>query len=74
MRSQNGLDGLHYERRAVLGLALVPLLVRAARAADAAAMPPQLGDRFVFLTGPKKGQVVEVDDLGSTTLKSRRTR
>jgi hypothetical protein len=26
-------------------------------------MPPQLGDRFVFLTGPKKGQVVKVDDL-----------
>src|SRR5215467_4537736 len=63
MRSQNGVDGLRYERRAVLGLALVPLLVRAARAADAAAMPPQLGDRFVFLTGPKKGQVVKVDDL-----------
>jgi len=39
------------------------LLVRAARAEDAAAMPPQLGDRFVFLTGPKKGQVVKVDDL-----------
>ena len=28
-----------------------------------AAMPPQLGDRFVFLTGDKKGQVIRVDDL-----------
>ena len=26
-------------------------------------MPPQPDDRFVFLTGPKKGQVVKVEDL-----------
>lgn len=45
------------------GLALVPLLAGAARADDPAAMPPQLGDNFVFLTGPKKGQVIKVADL-----------
>ena len=63
MRTRNWLDGPCYERRAVLGLALVPLLVSGARADDAAAMPPQPDDRFVFLTGPKKGQVVKVDDV-----------
>ena len=64
MRTRNWLHGACYERRAVvLGLALMPLLVNAARAEDAAAMPPQPDDRFVFLTGPKKGQVVKVDDL-----------
>ena len=26
-------------------------------------MPPQPGDRLVFLTGPKNGQVIKVDDL-----------
>ena len=63
MRTRNWLDGPCYERRAVLRLALVPLLVSGARADDAAAMPPQPDDRFVFLTGPKKGQVVKVDDV-----------
>jgi rieske iron-sulfur protein len=57
------LHGPCYERRAVLGLALTPLLIGVARADDAAAAPPSPGDRFVFLTGPKKGQVVQVDDL-----------
>jgi rieske iron-sulfur protein len=53
-----------FGRRAVLGLALTPLLVGGARADEEAAnMPPQPDDRFVFLTGPKKGQVVEIDDL-----------
>jgi rieske iron-sulfur protein len=62
-----------YGRRAVLGpflgLALAPLLARLARAedepekTDAARLPPQPGDRFVFLTGPNKGQVVKLDNL-----------
>jgi rieske iron-sulfur protein len=53
------------DRRAVLGagLALVPLLAGAARADDPAALAPQVGDTFVFLTGPKKGDVVKVADL-----------
>jgi len=62
-----------YGRRSILapilGLALAPLLVGAAGAedevekADAARMPPQPGDRFVFLSGPNKGQVVRPDSL-----------
>jgi rieske iron-sulfur protein len=62
-----------YGRRSILapilGLALAPLLVGAARAedeldkADTARMPPQPGDHFVFLSGPNKGQVVRLDDL-----------
>ena len=56
-------------RRAVLGLALAPLLVGIAWADDDAAKtdtataPPQPDDRFMFLTGPNKGQVVRVDNL-----------
>ena len=56
-------------RRAVVGLALASLLVGIAWAdddaakADAATAPPQPDDRFVFLTGPNKGQVVRVDNL-----------
>jgi Rieske Fe-S protein len=34
-----------------------------AKAKEADAMPPQQGDRFVHLTGPRKGQVVARDDL-----------
>jgi rieske iron-sulfur protein len=62
-----------YGRRSILGpllgAALTPLLVGVARAddevekADAAKMPPQPGDRFVFLSGPNKGQVVRLDNL-----------
>lgn len=63
MLRRGSRDGVCYERRAVLGLALTPLLVGGARGDDAAAMPPQPDDRFVFLTGPKKGQVVRIDDL-----------
>ena len=63
MRTRNRLHGPCLERRAVLGLALVPLLLDEARADDAAKMPPQPDDRFVFLSGPKKGQVIKVDDL-----------
>jgi rieske iron-sulfur protein len=53
-----------YGRRAFLGLALAPLVVGMSRADDdAAKMPPQPDDCFVFLTGPNKGQVVRVDSL-----------
>ena len=52
-----------YNRRTVFGLALTPLLVSPVRAGDAAAMPPQPDDHLVFLTGPKKEQVVKIDDL-----------
>jgi rieske iron-sulfur protein len=52
-----------YNRRTVFGLALTPLLVSSVRAGDAAAMPPQADDHLVFLTGPKKEQVVKIDDL-----------
>ena len=62
-------DWLHcrcYKRRTLLGLALAPLLLaRPARTAEEgeAAKPPAPDDRFVFLTGPKKGQVVRAEDL-----------
>src|ERR1700746_1552991 len=52
-----------YDRRTVFGLALTPLLVGTVRADDAAAMAPQPNDHLVFLTGPKKEQVVKIDDL-----------
>jgi Rieske Fe-S protein len=48
---------------------LAPLLVGATRAEDepekldAAKLPPQPDDRFVFLTGANKGQVVKLDNL-----------
>src|SRR5215831_7147712 len=61
-------DWLHchcYKRRTILGLALLPLLAGPARAAEEgeAAKPTAPDDRFVFLTGPKKGQVVRPEDL-----------
>ena len=54
-----------YKRRTILGLALAPLLAGPARAAEEgeAAKPSAPDDRFVFLTGPKKGQVVRAEDL-----------
>jgi Rieske Fe-S protein len=53
-----------YGRRAVLGLALATLAVGPARSDDdAAKTPPQPNDHFVFLTGPKKGEVVSVDGV-----------
>jgi rieske iron-sulfur protein len=65
MREDHPLDRSGCERRAVLGggLALLPWLSSAAQANDPTAIPPQVGDRFVFLSGPKKGQVVKADDL-----------
>jgi rieske iron-sulfur protein len=63
MWTRDWLHGPCHERRAILGLVFTPLLVSVARADDAATMPPTPDDRFVFLTGPKKGQVVKVDDL-----------
>src|SRR5215831_11180110 len=54
-----------YKRRTILGLALLPLFAGPARAAEEgeAANPPAPDDRFVFLIGPKKGQVVRPEDL-----------
>ena len=69
METRNDRCAPCYGRRAVLGLALAPLLVGVARAegelekTDAAKMPPQPGDHFVFLSGPKKGQIVRLDNL-----------
>jgi rieske iron-sulfur protein len=57
------LHSTFYNRRTVFGLALTPLLVSSVRAGDAGAMPPQPDDHLVFLTGPKKEQVVKIDDL-----------
>jgi rieske iron-sulfur protein len=65
MTESNGGCACQPGRRAVLGtgLALAPWLAAAAKAADASAIPPQPGDRFVFLTGERKGQVVKSSDL-----------
>jgi len=64
MRTRGFRDATCYVRRAVLGLALAPLVVGMARAdAAAASAPPQADDRFVFLTDPNKGQVVKVGSL-----------
>ena len=54
-----------YKRRTILELALAALLTGAARAAEEgeAAKPPAPDDHFVFLTGPKKGQMVRAEDL-----------
>ena len=55
------------QRRSVLkaALAFAPWLILPARAEDQdpAAAPPQPGDHFVFLAGPKKDQPARVDDL-----------
>ena len=55
------------QRRTVLvtglGLGLAPWLTNAVCADDPTTLAPQPGDRFAFLTGEKKGQVVKVDDL-----------
>jgi len=65
MRCDDWLHCRCYRRRTILGLALAPLLAGSARAAEEgeAAKPPAPDDRFAFLTGPKKGQVVRAEDL-----------
>ena len=73
METRNNRCAPFYGRRAVLGpflgLALAPLLAGVGRAedepekTDGTRLPPQPGDRFVFLTGPHKGQVVRLDNL-----------
>lgn len=52
-------------RRTVLGvgLAVAPVLVTAAQAEDGTDAPPRLGDRLVFITGPKKGEPIRSLDL-----------
>ena len=53
-----------YQRRTILTLALAPLLAVSARAEeDESDKPPAVDDRFAFLTGAKKGQVVRAEDL-----------
>ena len=64
MRDQT--TSLLCRRRAVLkgALALVPWLISPARAQDdPTSAPPQRGDRLVFLTGPKKGAPIRIEDL-----------
>lgn len=46
-----------------LAAGLVTGLAPGARAEDPSEMPPQPGDRLVFLTGPKKGTAIKPDDL-----------
>jgi len=50
-----------------LGLAAAPVIAGAARAEDnsenPASLPPQPGDRFAYLAGAHKGQIVKVADL-----------
>jgi Rieske Fe-S protein len=51
-----------------LGLAVTPMLGGTTQAQDShpegpASLPPQPGDHFAFLAGPRKGQIVKVDDL-----------
>jgi len=52
-------------RRTVIGagLALAPTRASFAREDDPASIPPQLGDRFAFLAGSRRGQIVKLDDL-----------
>jgi rieske iron-sulfur protein len=52
-------------RRAFLraALAFAPWLIYTARAQDSTSAPPQPGDHFVFLAGPKKGAPIRSDDL-----------
>jgi rieske iron-sulfur protein len=64
MQANGHRDDPCYGRRAVLGLALATLAIGPARPdEDAAKAPPQPSDHFVFLTGPKKGEIVRVDGL-----------
>jgi rieske iron-sulfur protein len=73
MQARSDRSAHCYGRRTVLapflGLALSSLLIGVAWTADeapkedAGTLPPQPGDRFVFLTGPNKGQVVKLDAL-----------
>lgn len=57
--------GACWGRRHVIGagVAIAPWLARPARAGDPSEMHPQPGDRLVFLTGAKKGEIIKADDL-----------
>jgi len=67
METRNNRCAPCYGRRAVLGpflgLALAPLLAGVGRAedepekTDGTRLPPQPGDRFVFLTGPTRDKL-----------------
>jgi len=67
MSCNDGHYGPRYKRRTILSLVLALLFGRSTRAADGedeSDKPPAVDDRFTFLTGPKKGQVVRAEDLG----------
>jgi Rieske Fe-S protein len=65
MRDEDLHDGNQCGRRAVIGaaLAVAASMALPARANDATSMPPQPGDRLVFLAGPKKGKPIRRHDL-----------
>lgn len=65
MQGGDGQAACKCLRRAVLGagLGLAPWWIATAKAQDASEVPPQPGDHFVFLAGPRKGEVVRSDDL-----------
>lgn len=66
MPCNDGSYGPRYKRRTILGLVLALLFARSTRAVgeeDESDKPPAPDDRFTFLTGPKKGQVVHAEDL-----------
>ncbi|MBN9511148.1 MAG: Rieske (2Fe-2S) protein [Alphaproteobacteria bacterium] len=65
MQKCGQLLGWKTERRALLGagLGLAPVLAGVAHADSPSELPPQIGDQFVYLTGPKKGEVVKAADL-----------
>ena len=52
-------------RRVLLGagLAIAPALAGAEDEPDPASAPPQQGDHLIFLTGPRKGMPIHVNDL-----------
>lgn len=66
MPCNDGFYGPRYKRRTILGLVLALLFARSTRAVgeeDESDKPLAPDDRFAFLTGPKKGQVVRAEDL-----------
>jgi rieske iron-sulfur protein len=71
MQGDDRADAAWRSRRAVLevglgiglGLASVARAASAAPSADPAKAPPQPGDRLSYMSGPRKGQTVKVDDL-----------
>jgi len=46
-----------------IGIAIAPFLGRPVAAADEAGLPPQPGDRFTYVVGEKKNQLIKASDL-----------